>query len=306
MSVMITLLIGDNSFETQRALDQIAASFDGVVERIDGAALQLNQLPDILMGISLFATARTIIIRGLSENKVIWPVLADWLSRISGDIHLVLVESKVDKRNAAYKALKKTAIIKEFYAWGEKDVYQAEKWLLSEAKKQGIALNTKCVQLLVSRVGVDQWGLFNAIQKLSLTDIISPETIMDFIDASPAESVFSLLEAATNGDTAKLRSVLLTLEKTEDIFRLTALLFSQVFQLVAVSAAERGDSPIKDFSIHPFVFKKMNSLSKRLGKSKISKIINIFAECDDDMKISRAELWLLLERALMKVSIVSV
>lgn len=302
---MITLLSGDNSFEIQQALDKIVFDFDGVVERFDGDSLQIVQLPDLLMGASLFSSARTIVIRELSKNKAVWPVFGNWVDKISDDIHLVLVEPKVDKRNAAYKALKKIATIKEFYVWGERDIYQAEKWIVSEAKKREIELSKKCVQLLVNRVGVDQWRLFSAIQKLSLVDVISPEIIMDIIDASPAESVFSLLESATNGDTVRLRSALLALEKTEDIFRLTALLFSQVFQLVAVSASGGNDNPVKDFSVHPFVFQKMTSLGKKLGKVKIAKIINIFAQCDDDMKISRAEPWLLLERALMKVAILN-
>ena len=88
---MITLLIGDNSFEIERALRQITADFDGVVERIDGSSLQLAQLPDLLMGVSLFATARTVVIRDLGSNKAIWSVFGDWLPRISDDIHLVLV-----------------------------------------------------------------------------------------------------------------------------------------------------------------------------------------------------------------------
>src|ERR1035437_6433304 len=100
---MITVLIGENTFEIQRALDLIARDFDGKVEKIDGSNLQLSQLPDILMGVSLFAMSRTVVIRNLSENRAVWPVFGDWLSKISDDIHLILAESKPDKRTATYK-----------------------------------------------------------------------------------------------------------------------------------------------------------------------------------------------------------
>lgn len=302
MSVMITLLTGDNSFEIQQSIDKIAASFDGVVERIDGAALQLNQLPDILMGISLFSTARTVIIRGLSENKAIWPVFGDWLPRISDDIHLVLVESKLDKRTSTYKSLQKVAKITEFVAWTDRDSYLAEKWVADQSKNMNLSLNTKCIQFLVTRVGVDQWQLYYALQKLALTDEVTVESIKNIIDANPVENVFNLFETAVRGDIHELRAMLNVLEQTEDVFRLSALLSSQVFQLAAVSSAETGDNPAKDFAIHPFVVQKMTALAKRLGKAKIAKIVKIFAQCDDDMKISRAEPWLLLERALIKVA----
>lgn len=296
------MLIGDNSFEIEQVLSNITHAFDGVIERIDGSQLQLNQLPDILMGVSLFSTARTVVIRGLSENKSIWSVFGDWLSRISDDIHLVLIESKPDKRTVTYKALQKTAKIQEYTAWTEKDYQKAINWVTSESKKQGISLNTKCVQLLVSRVGVEQWQLYYALQKLALTDDISVESIKNIIDANPIENVFNLFETAVSGDTAELKAMLINMEKSEDIYRLSALLFSQVFQLSAISSAESGDNPAKDFGIHPFVVSKMTSLAKRLGKGKVAKIVNIFAQCDDDMKISRADNWLLLERALMKVA----
>lgn len=299
---MITLLIGENSFEVEQALNDIIAKFDGVIERIDGSQLQLNQLPDILMGVSLFATARTVVIRGLSENKSIWSVFGDWLSRISDDIHLILIEPKPDKRTVTYKALQKVAKVQEFIPWTEKDVQKAEKWVALEAKKQGIDLSTKCVQLVVKRVGVDQWQLFYALQKLKLTDDITPESIKNIIDINPVENVFNLLETAIRGDTFELKAMLVNMEKTEDIYRLSALLFSQVFQLAVISSAEKTDNPAKDFGINPYVVSKMKPLAKQLGKSKITKIVKIFAECDDDMKISRAEPWLLLERALMKVA----
>src|SRR5664280_1253944 len=98
MGSVITLLVGENSFEIQRALDAIISDFDGNVEKIEGSELQVSQLPDIFMGVSLFADKRLVVIRNLFENKAVWPVLGDWTDKISDDIHLVLVEPKPDKR----------------------------------------------------------------------------------------------------------------------------------------------------------------------------------------------------------------
>ena len=123
---MITLLLGENSFEIEQALGSIIDEFDGKVERIKAEDLQISQLPDILMGISLFATKRLIVIRDLSENKTIWPVFGSWISKISDDIHLVLVETKVDKRSVTYKALKDAVNIREFLPWSDRDIFKAE------------------------------------------------------------------------------------------------------------------------------------------------------------------------------------
>ena len=113
---MITLLVGDNSFEIRRALDHIIESFDGQVEKVDGSTLEVKQLPDLLMGATLFAEKRLVVIKDLSENTGLWTTLVDWLPRLSEDTHLVLVEEKPDKRTKTFKELQKIAKVKEFKA----------------------------------------------------------------------------------------------------------------------------------------------------------------------------------------------
>ncbi len=299
---MITLLIGENSFEIERALKEISDNFDGIVEKINTKELNVAQLPDILMGVSLFATKRTIVIRNLSENKTVWTALGDWLPKISDDIHLILIEPKPDKRTVTYKALKKCATVKEFQPWSDRDYVTAEKWVVSEAKKLGFDLDKKCAQTIVQRVGVDQWQLFYALEKLSLVDDISIDVIKDIIDANPVENVFNLFETALRGDLDDLKQMLWTLEQTEDVYKLSALLSSQAFQLAAIISATSGDNVAKDFGIHPYVVSKLTPIAKKFGKSGVSKIISIFTEVDDDMKLSRADPWLLIERALVKVA----
>lgn len=113
---MITLLTGENGFEIERALKRIVTDFEGTPEKIDGSELELRQVPDLLMGVSLFADKRLLIIKNLSENKAVWADFGDWLERVSDDIHLVLVEPKPDKRTRTYKDLQKAAEVKEFKA----------------------------------------------------------------------------------------------------------------------------------------------------------------------------------------------
>src|SRR5690606_15292735 len=97
---MITLLFGDNSFEIERSLNGIVSSSSAVAEKFDGLELSPAQLGDIFMGVSLFNDQRLIIVRGLAENKVVFSELEKWLPRLSEHIHLVLVESKIDKRTS--------------------------------------------------------------------------------------------------------------------------------------------------------------------------------------------------------------
>jgi DNA polymerase III subunit delta len=300
---MITLLTGENSFENERALQRIIAEAAIEVERIDGATLETKHLPDLLMGATLFADKRLVVIRNIAENKSLWSDFGVWLARVSDDIHLVLIESKPDKRTKTYKDLQKLASIQESKAWTDRDGLKAEQWVVKEATLRGFELDKKCARLLVDRVGIDQWLLDQALEKLAVVERITPELIEEIIEANPAENVFNLLEAALRGDARRLRSMITTLEVNEDPYRLFGLLSSQGFQLAALSVTDKPSSEVaKDLGAHPFMLSKLTSHAARMGQAGVRKLIAALAEADNGMKTSSGEPWLLIERALIKIA----
>lgn len=299
---MITLLSGADSFETERILRSMTESFDGVAEKIDGTELQARDLPDILASATLFADKRLVIIKSLSENKTLWPDFYKWLPRVSDDISLVLVETKLDKRTVSYKELKKVAELIETTVWEDRDSDKAEQWLEQQAKQLGVRLDKNNIRLIVRRVGVDKWQLYHALEKLSLAETIDQGVIETLIDAQPTENVFHLFSAALRGERETVSSMIKTLELSEDPYRLFGLLSSQVFQLAAVVSAAPADNVSRDFGMHPYAVSQLQSTAKRLGRSGVKKAVSIFARTDDDMKLSRGEPWLLIERALIEVS----
>lgn len=300
---MITILTGDNDFELQRLLAQIADKFDGVVEKHDGVDLDLKQLPDLVMGTTLFAEKRLVIVKDLSANKTLWTQFSAFLSRLSDDVHLVLVEPKLDKRTKTYKDLQKQATIKEFKVWGERDTLQAEKWVASEAKARGIQLDAKDVRLLVSRVGLDQWLLDQALYKLSFVNEINSAVIEHFIDANPIENVFNLFEAALASDRVAVTKMISTLSLNEDPFRLLGLLSGQAFQLATLAVSDKSSAEVaKAIGAHPFAVGKLATYAKKMGRSGARSVITAFTEADSSMKTSATDPWLLVERALLKVA----
>lgn len=301
---MITLLTGENSFEINREIERIIAVFDGQVERIDGSELELRQIPDLLMGSSLFAEKRLVIIKNLSENKSVWTDFGTWLERLSDDIELVLVEPKPDKRTKTFKELQKVAEVRELKPWGERDVRIAEEWASVQAKEMGFELSAGLAGKLVERTGVDQWRVFHGLEKLSVLDEVTSEIIEEVIDPNPIENIFQLFETALKGDGAEVRTMLQTLELTEDPYQLFGLLSGQAFQLAALSVADKPSNEVaKDIGAHPFVVSKLSSYAKKLGKSGAKKIVAAFADADAGMKTTATDPWLRIEQALFKVTV---
>lgn len=300
---MITLLTGENSFEIERELQRIVADFDGVAEKIDGSELLTRQLPDLLMGGTLFSATRLVILKNASDNKPVWTDLEQWIERISADISVVFIEPKPDKRTKTYKVLASVAVVREFPVWREYDTVKAEGWVIDEAKRHGCVLDKKCAQVLVARVGIDQWLLSQAIQKLAVLDTVTPESIVEIIEANPTENVFNLFETALRGDGKSVADMLRTIELHDDPYRLFGLLSGQAFQLAALAVSDKSASEVaKDFGVNPYGLSKMATIAKQLGPSGARHIISVFAEADTGMKTSVAEPWLLIERALIKIS----
>ena len=300
---MITVLTGENSFEVDQALRQLIAGFDGVAEKVDASTLEVKQLPDLLMGGTLFAAKRLVILKYLSDNKSVWTLFSDWIPRVSDDIQLVLVEPKLDKRTKTYKDLKKSADLRDFPAWTERDSLKAEQWVAGEASRLALKLDRNLGRLLVTRVGPDQWALYHALQKLAVLVVIDAEVIVEVIEASPTENVFGLFDAALKGQSQQVSGMIATLALTEDPYKLLGLLSGQGFQLAALSVADKTSAEVaKDVGAHPFVLSKLAPYAKRLGVSDARQIVTAFAEADSGMKLSVADPWLLIERALLKVA----
>jgi DNA polymerase III delta subunit len=300
---MITLVTGENSFENERIVAEIIADFDGVPDKVDGETLELRQLPDLFMGATLFADKKLVIIKNLSENKTLWNTLADWLERIHDDVHVVLVESKPDKRTKTYKLLQKSAKIYESKMWTERDNGKAEQWASEEASRIGFLLDKKSAHTLVMRVGADQWQLHQALQKLALAGTVTPELIEETIDANPVENVFNLFEAALKKDGAKIRQMLEVLQASEDPYRVFGLLSTQAFQLAALALADKSAKEVaSDLGAHPFALSKLAPFAKSFSTTDVKAVVVAFDEADAGMKTSVAEPWLLLERALFKVA----
>ncbi len=301
---MITVLTGDNNFELNRALEKLAQAYKGDITRVDGDDLALDKLIELISSASLFASRRMVIIRDLSTNKPVWVALGERLDLIDDDVHLVLVEPGVDKRTATYKRLQKAADVKVFAAWGDRDVVRAEVWVGEQSKQLGITMDKKSIQTLTQRVGMDQWDLYHALEKLAVLDSVDQSIIESTIEAQASENVFNLLDAALRGNTKRVSEMIHNLERTQDPYMTLGLLSAQVFQLAALAVTDKPASQIaSDIGAHPFALSKLAPHAKGLGRSGARKLVKIFADTDALMKSTPTDPWILIEQALVRAAL---
>jgi DNA polymerase-3 subunit delta len=301
---MITLFTGDNSFELNRALERLVQNYPDEITRTDADDMQLDRFIELISGASLFSSKRMVIIRDLSANKSLWTMFGDHVDSVSDDVHLVLVEPAIDKRTAAYKRLQKVADVQVFTAWGDRDNDKAEMWVATQAKQLGIKMDKKSVQVLVERVGMNQWDLYHALEKLAVLDHVDDRVIEKIIEAQTSENVFNLLDSALRGNTKRVSDMIRNLQRTQDPYMTFGLLSGQVFQLAALVASDRPTNEVAtDVGGHPYALGKLAPHAKDFGRNGIRKITKIFAETDTRMKSTSTDPWILIEQALVKASI---
>ena len=106
---MIRVFYGDDRVAARKQIDrQLGDDY----EIIEGESLMVGDMPSVLLGTSLFATERKILVKDLSENKECWAMLPQFIDGCPHNI--VIWETKLDKRSATYKELAKAVEFKEF------------------------------------------------------------------------------------------------------------------------------------------------------------------------------------------------
>lgn len=303
---MIHFFFGTNSYQLKQALDALILDArekhgEHAVEKIDGETLEIEQLPDLLQGATLFAPERTVVIRDAGKNKIIWEAVGEKISDLPDSLTLVLVETAPDKRLKTFKTLQKLAEVREFKELNE---VEAARWLIDEAGKRGGGMTKADTEILVARAGADQARLSNELDKLLLYGEISAESIEKLVEPTPHANVFALLDAALAKKPEAVRKLLRDAKISEDPYMLFGLLSSQIMQLAALVYAERrsSDEVAKALKTHPYPLKKMAPVAKKTSKKELREIIEILSKMDEQLKSTGADPWQLLENALIKIT----
>lgn len=300
---MIYFLYGENNYFVRQKLKSIIATWptDAQIERYDGEGITTQILPTIFQTLSLFSSKKYLILSRCSDNKPLWLALVDYFDAI-GDNEVIFVEETPDKRTKTFKAFEKHA---EVFAAPTLQAGEALQWLQREAKERQVVLASSQAKRVVDRVGTDTWQLHFALQTLSVASIIDDTLIDTLIPAQTEESVFALLDAAFAGSVERVRALTDDVRMQHDPYQFFGLLSQQIFQLsLLVSSGESAAIVAKSIGVHPFPLQKLSPIAKKMSSHELKKIITLLGECDDAIKRSGVEPWLVIEQTLLKLALV--
>lgn len=200
---MIVTLTGVNDFARVSELKKLMADFvrqygDFGMEQVDAGDVEFGRLLETVASLPFLAAKRMVIVHDLSANKTLGEKIEQLLDAVSDTTDLILAERKFDKRLTLYKTLKKRTDFREFTELDERGL---SSWLTKAAAERGGNLKPNDASYLVQRVGTNQMGLSNELDKLLSWDKnISRDSIDMLTEPLPQGSVFDLLDAAFSGN----------------------------------------------------------------------------------------------------------
>lgn len=292
IKAMITTLTGDNAYGLTRALAERRDSYisefgDIALERIDGAESPIERINESLQSAPFLASKKLVIVSEPSKQKSWVENYEHIIAAIPESTDVILVEPHPDKRTAYYKWLVKNTAVEHF---DPLDAPKLASWASATVEQSGGSITLADATYLVERVGINQQLIASEIEKLLLyKPDISRETIELLVDATPQSTIFQLLEAAFNGDTARALELYdeqraLKVEPQQIIAMLTWQL--HILTIIKTAGDRSAEVIAADAGLNPYVVRKSSAIARRLSATKLREIISQLLAIDIDSKRS--------------------
>lgn len=257
------------------------------LDRLEVAGSTPGRLEEALDSLPVMAPRRLVVLRetegrGAKLDANWGAVIEGWLGRVDADSMtvLVVVSSKVDKRNKWVKAFRDPALLVSCEAPTRSR--ELASFLAAESKRQGIDLDPDAAALLADRVGPQLMLLRQEIEKASLLagpgETVTRKHVEATVAAVAEESIWDLTDAIGQGrvsDAIDLLDRLLAQGSAPPA--ILGALASHFRRLVRVGHGEAPGGP-------PFVVRKLEQQARRYPARRLVTCLRAIHRADVELK----------------------
>jgi DNA polymerase-3 subunit delta len=314
----VYVITGDEPLQQGEAADLIrnTARSQGFSERKiieTGSKFDWNELTTESNTLSLFAEQRILDLRitngkpGKEGSKA----LSGYCENLPEDILLLITMPKVDQqqtRSKWYKILDKVGIIVQVWPVNEQ---RLPPWIEQRMRQKGLTPEPEAIQMLAERVEGNLLAATQEIEKLLMLHgpgIITAEQLTASVADSARFDVFSLVDAALQGNTARCIRILDGLKNEGTAAAIVSWALSrEIRQMVQIAHAAKDGFPLSkvftDFRIWDKRKPLVSSGLKRLSLKEWQSLLQQCLEADMALKgQSRQDCWLLFENIVIQMS----
>lgn len=258
---------------------------DMALERIDGEEAEYARMREAVQSLPFLVPRKLVVLRTPGANKEFAEKFEEFTGDVAETNDVVIVEPKLDKRLAYYKALKKLTEFKEFPVL---DANGLVRFLVDYAKGQGSTISSSDARLLIDRVGLNQATLQHELDKLLDYDKkVSRESIELLTERTPQSTIFELLEAAFSGNGTRAMQLYREQRALKvEPQQILALVIWQLYVLALIKTARdrSADDIAREAKISPYVVRKSQNLARRMSMPQLKEYIRELREFDVRLK----------------------
>jgi len=252
-----------------------------------------SDLQNTVLTPNLFASKRLVITQNYWDPDTFTAAEeADFWEALEGQkdsVTVIAIESSLDKRTKAAKALLKLAKVETYDLM---EAPQLVQWMINIAGEKGSLLKQSDAQYMLDRCGANGWNLYSEIEKLSMAsngENISRELIDQLTLPHPSAVVWDFLSALSGRKTSQaLKSFKALLQSGESAHMIFAMIIREVRIHAQLKAGAEDNLDAKAIAsrtkLHPFVVQKTLPLSKKFTQTQIEQMYDQLLTLDRRLK----------------------
>ena len=204
------LLYGCETYLVHQYRDKLLDALDGHESNMNFAAFEgkdidVDAIISLAMTEPFFADKRIILVSGSGLFKSANDALSAFLKGDFPDyLHMIFVESEVDKRNKLYKAVKDLGNAVEFQTQDDATLH---KWIAQRINKEGLGISGATIALFMQKTGQDMSNINTELEKLFCyclnKDTITNEDVEAITTTSISNHIFDMISAVALKQHAK-------------------------------------------------------------------------------------------------------
>jgi len=215
---------------------------------------------------------------------------------------------KLDERKKLTKELKKRATTFEAKKLNESEL---KKWIRSRADFNGVVIEPKAVELMLTLVGTNLFMLTSEVDKLAMYTgkglTVDVDTVEKLVSRSLEQNIFTLVEKIVNRQIeSALRIYYDLLKLNEEPIKILAVITGQfrlIYQVKELARRGYGQQQIAShIKVHPFRVKLAAGQAQKFQDVELTSIMKELAEADYKMKTGAMNKELVIELFLLKIN----
>ena len=305
---MLFYFYGDNSYAIAKQVAKIKQTYisktggDADLEIFEMSERPLSDLLNSLAVVPMFVSSRLLIVRDLGTHKLQKDKIDSLISSIADSTNVVLVDTKLDKRSVYFKTLSKLKNAKNFRLLTQHELVN---WIKKIAQDNNSSIENSTINVLIDRVGNDQWQLEQEMLKLcGFTDKIVVNTIDELVVPNLAQTAFMMIDSITRGDALRATKMYkdLRVAGEPDQMILGAITYQYRTMVLAKDNEGQGSGWQKQLAISPYAATKAQNLVRGRDMAQLAKAYQLIVDADYGMKSGQLEATGAMEMLIYQLS----